>query len=107
MKVMDCNLIKKLANFFKFFLCILEKSLKTDHGLTKIQQNNGDSALLTSHLHQFIYFYSVLSHIGHWTDVPLTAMSTIIVRYDALVSQGYGFPVLCKPVFDIKRLCSC
>ena len=28
----DCNL-KKLANFFKFFLCILEKSLKTDFGL--------------------------------------------------------------------------
>ena len=24
----DCNL-KKLANFFKFFLCILEKALKT------------------------------------------------------------------------------
>ena len=29
---MDCNL-KKLANFFKLFLCILEKSLKTDHSL--------------------------------------------------------------------------
>ena len=26
---MDYNL-KKLANFFKFFLCILEKSIKTD-----------------------------------------------------------------------------
>ena len=31
MKV-DCNLTK-MANFFKFFLCILEKSLKTDHSL--------------------------------------------------------------------------
>ena len=29
---MDCNL-KKLANFFKFFLCIVEKSLKTDYSL--------------------------------------------------------------------------
>ena len=29
---MDCNL-KKLTNFFKFFLCILEKSLKTDCSL--------------------------------------------------------------------------
>ena len=29
---MDCNL-KRLANVFKFFLCIVEKSLKTDHGL--------------------------------------------------------------------------
>ena len=28
----DCNL-KKLANFFKFVLCILEKSLKTDYTL--------------------------------------------------------------------------
>ena len=31
MKV-DCNL-KKLANFFKLFLCILEKPQKTDHSL--------------------------------------------------------------------------
>ena len=29
---MDCNL-KKLANFFKFFLCILVKLLKIDYGL--------------------------------------------------------------------------
>ena len=29
---MDCNL-QKLANFFKLFLCILEKLLKTDHSL--------------------------------------------------------------------------
>ena len=29
---MDCSL-KKLANFFKLFLCILKKSLKTDHSL--------------------------------------------------------------------------
>ena len=29
---MDCNL-KKLAKFFKFFLCISEKSLKLDYGL--------------------------------------------------------------------------
>ena len=28
----DCNL-KNLANFFKFFLCILKKSLKIDYGL--------------------------------------------------------------------------
>ena len=33
MKV-DCNL-KKLANIFKFFLCILENSLKIDHGLNR------------------------------------------------------------------------
>ena len=31
MKV-DCNL-KKMASFFKFVLCILEKSLKTDNTL--------------------------------------------------------------------------
>ena len=30
-KEVDCNL-KKLANFFKFILCILEKSLKIDYG---------------------------------------------------------------------------
>ena len=28
----DCNL-KKLANFFKFFFCILEKALKIDYDL--------------------------------------------------------------------------
>ena len=28
----DYNL-KTLANFFKFFLCILEKSLKVDYGM--------------------------------------------------------------------------
>ena len=31
----DCNL-KKLANFFKLFLCILEKSLKIDYGLFSV-----------------------------------------------------------------------
>ena len=29
---MDCNL-KKLANFFKFFLCIVKKTLKPDYSL--------------------------------------------------------------------------
>ena len=29
----DCKLEKNLANVFKFFLCIVEKSLKTDYSL--------------------------------------------------------------------------
>ena len=35
---MDCNL-KKFANFFKFFLCILEKSLKIDYGMFFLRAN--------------------------------------------------------------------
>ena len=34
---MDCNL-KKLANFFTFSPCVLEKSLKTDFGLYLVLQ---------------------------------------------------------------------
>ena len=33
----DCN-FKKLASFFKFFLCICEKSLKVDYGLFFLQE---------------------------------------------------------------------
>ena len=34
----DCNL-KKLAIFFKFFFCILEKSLKIDYDLSFLGEN--------------------------------------------------------------------
>ena len=33
----DCNL-KKSTNFFKLFLCILERSLKKDYGLFFIRE---------------------------------------------------------------------
>ena len=36
---MDCNL-KKLANFVKFLMCILEKSLKTDFSSLLPQRNH-------------------------------------------------------------------
>ena len=34
---MDCN-FKKLANLFKFLLCILEKLLETDYGLFFLEE---------------------------------------------------------------------
>ena len=41
---MDCNL-KKFARFFKFILCILEKSLKIDYGVVRAISCNKTSSL--------------------------------------------------------------
>ena len=53
---MDCNL-NKLANFFKFLMCILEKSLKTDFSflLPKISLHSGVLNVLDLILHQAVF----------------------------------------------------
>ena len=67
---MDCNL-KKLANFFKLFLCISEKSLENNYSLFFRQEN-------------FSIFFPVLYEQFH---VKIQALCQIFSKIAVTVSS--------------------
>ena len=105
---MDCNL-KKLANFFKFFLYIVEKSLKTDYSfLFSAESLCIFSPILEEQFHvrkkgSLSNICAVLTKIqkNHHDNAPLIK----VTPEDPLCFMFFRSCVLC--FYSNSRCCSC
>ena len=70
---MDCNL-KKLANFSKFFLCILEKSLNTDYSIFFLREN------------PYYFLPGVVSAISYYKPSSLSNIGAVLKKNTAKIA---------------------